>query len=106
MHKGVPISPGVAIARAHRLDEMPARAADGPLDGAGLSAEVARFEQACACAAEELDDIVERLRTTVGEDQAAIFRAHRQLGRGPGRRPPPGAKGKSDITGKNPSARA
>src|SRR6266404_8300410 len=106
MHKGVPISPGVAIARAHRLDDMPARAADGPLDGAGLSAEVARFEQACASAAAELDDIVERLRTTVGEDQAAIFRAHRQLVRDPGREPPLVAKVKSIIYGKKLSARA
>src|SRR5438445_2283282 len=100
MHKGVPVSPGVAIARAHRLDELPVRAADGPLDAAAISAEVARFEQACAAAAQELGEIVERMRINVGEDQAAIFRAHRQLLRDPGREPPLVAKVKSIILGK------
>ena len=106
MLKGVPVSPGVAIARAHRLDQIPGSAPGGPLDAAAISAEAARFEEASASAAEELDEIVERMRSTVGEDQAAIFRAHRQLVRDPGREPPLVAKVKSIIYGKKLCARA
>jgi phosphoenolpyruvate-protein phosphotransferase len=85
MFRGIPISPGVAVARAHRLDQITVRRSAGPLDSNAITAEVLRFEQACAAAADELDGIVDRLRAQVGEEQAAIFRAHRQLLREPGR---------------------
>lgn len=85
MLRGVPVSPGVAVARARRLDEVAVRRAPGPLDAQALATETVRFEQACGAAADELDGIVERLRAQVGEEQAAIFRAHRQLLREPGR---------------------
>src|SRR5438094_971894 len=98
MYKGVPVSPGVAVARAHRLDEVPLRGAAGkPLDAADLSAEAARFEQACAAAAQELDDVVERLKQSSADDQSAIFQAHRQLLRDPSREPPLVAKVKAII---------
>ncbi|MFL5339104.1 MAG: phosphoenolpyruvate--protein phosphotransferase [Gemmataceae bacterium] len=106
MHKGLPVSPGVAIARAHRLDQVPARGDGRPLDPAAQATEVARFEQACVAAANELDDTVERLRTTVGEDEAAIFRAHRQLLRNPGRESPLVAKVKAIIFDKKLDAGA
>src|SRR5712692_2863249 len=79
MKKGVPVSPGVAVARAYCVDPTVGRR-----EPAYLAAEVHRFEQACAAAARELDDAVARIGKQVGEDQAGIFRAHRALLRDPG----------------------
>src|SRR5262249_23702052 len=45
--------------------------------------EASRFDRACAAVARELDDIIERVSRQVGEDEAAIFRAHRLLLRDP-----------------------
>jgi phosphotransferase system enzyme I (PtsI) len=83
MKKGVPISPGVAVARAYCLDQVLARREPNHLDTAALSEEVNRFDAACATAAEELDAIVSRVSQQVGEEEAAIFKAHRALLRDP-----------------------
>jgi phosphoenolpyruvate-protein phosphotransferase len=83
MKKGVPISPGVAVARAYCVDQVLARREPNHLDEAALSDEVNRFDAACAAAAEELDAIVSRVSQQVGSDEAAIFRAHRALLRDP-----------------------
>ncbi len=83
MKKGVPVSPGVAVAHAHCVNQVLARHEPYALDAAALSGEVSRFERACATVGRELDDIVARVSRQVGEDEAAIFRAHRQLLRDP-----------------------
>lgn len=83
MKKGVPISAGVAVARAYCVDEVLGRREPQYLDGAALSGEINRFDQACAAAAQELDAIVARVSQQVGEEEAAIFRAHRLLLRDP-----------------------
>ncbi len=83
MLRGVPVSPGIAIARAYCVDEVLAPRDPQHLDSAGLSAEVARFEAACQAAGKELDAIVERVTAQLGESAAAIFRAHRMLLRDP-----------------------
>src|SRR3954469_9654569 len=83
MIRGLPVSPGVAVARAYRIDEALARHDPTILDAAALSAEVARFERACAAAATELDAIIDRVSRQVGEQEASIFRAHRSLLRDP-----------------------
>ena len=83
MKKGVPVSPGVAVARAYCVDEVLARREPNKLDAAVLSAEIGRFGSACAAAAHELDAIVERVTRQVGEQEAAIFQAHRLLLRDP-----------------------
>ena len=83
MKKGVPVSPGVAVARALCVDEVLARREAAQLDVASVSAEVRRFDDAVAAAAAELDAIVERVAAQVGEEEAAIFRAHRLLLRDP-----------------------
>src|SRR5438552_6477260 len=83
MRKGVPVSPGVAVARAYCVDEVLARREPSYLDVASLSDELSRFEQACVAAAQELDAIVARVSKQVGEEEAAIFRAHRLLMRDP-----------------------
>jgi len=84
MIKGVSVSPGVAIARVYRLDEAMAQENPTVLDPAALPAEVSRFENAVAAVAAELGTVVERVGREVGEDEAAIFRAHRALVRDPG----------------------
>src|SRR5262245_59431245 len=83
MIRGVPVSPGVAVARAYRIDEVLARHDPRILDAAAVSAEVTRFENACAAAGDELDVTAERVANQVGEQEAAIFRAHRLLLRDP-----------------------
>src|SRR6516164_7034395 len=83
MRKGVPVSPGVAVARAYCVDEVLARREPNYLDGAALSDEINRFDQACAAAAQELDAIASRVSREVGEEEAAIFRGHRLLLRDP-----------------------
>src|SRR5690348_280405 len=79
MKKGVPVSPGVAVARAYCVDEVLARREPLKLDEAALSGEITRFDRACAGAAEELDAIVTRVSQQLGEEEASIFRAHRLL---------------------------
>jgi phosphoenolpyruvate-protein phosphotransferase (PTS system enzyme I) len=83
MKKGVPVSPGVAVARAYCIDQAPARQATLRLDGSALSGEITRFDTATAAAIRELDEIIERVAHQIGQDEAAIFRAHRQLLRDP-----------------------
>ncbi|MBO0699624.1 MAG: phosphoenolpyruvate--protein phosphotransferase, partial [Zavarzinella sp.] len=77
------ISPGVAVARAFRLDPALARHSPGLLDAAALSSEAARFDQACDTVAAELDNTIDRVRKEVGEDSADIFRGHRAILRDP-----------------------
>src|SRR5437762_1326176 len=83
LRKGVPVSPGVVVAHAYCVDEVLARREPLHLDRAALSGEAARFDRACAAAARELDAITERVKRQVGEEEAAIFRAHRLLIRDP-----------------------
>src|SRR5262245_13827141 len=83
MLKGLPVSPGIAVARAYCVDEVLARREPQHLDDAALSGEIARFDAACHAAALELDAIVERVSKQVGEGEAAIFRGHRLLLRDP-----------------------
>src|SRR5207245_4077304 len=83
MRKGVPVSPGVVVARAYCVDEVLARREPNYLDVAALSDEVSRFDNACAAAGRELDAIVARVREQVGEEAASIFQGHRLLLRDP-----------------------
>jgi phosphoenolpyruvate-protein phosphotransferase (PTS system enzyme I) len=83
MRKGVPVSPGVAVAHAYCVDQVLAPNEPYHLDANALTGEVARFDRACAAVARELDDTIARVSRQIGEDEAAIFRAHRQLVRDP-----------------------
>jgi phosphoenolpyruvate-protein phosphotransferase (PTS system enzyme I) len=81
--RGVPVSPGVAVAPAYCVDEVLARREPATLDLAALSGEVQRFDAACAAASQELDAIAARVTKAVGPGEAAIFQAHRMLLRDP-----------------------
>jgi phosphotransferase system enzyme I (PtsI) len=83
MQRGLPLSPGVAVARAYRLDQRPVPGEPQQLDVADLPAEVGRFDAAVAAAAQYLDDTIARVAEQLGEDDTAILRAHRRLLRDP-----------------------
>src|ERR1019366_8987 len=83
MKKGVPVSPGVAVAHAHCVEEVITSHEPYTLDDASLSGEVNRFERACAAAAREIEETISRVTRQIGDEEAAIFRAHRQLLRDP-----------------------
>ncbi len=83
MKRGVPVSPGVAVAHAYCVDELLARQEPHQLDASALSSEVNRFTSACSAAAAELDAIVARVGKEVGDEEASIFRSHRLLLRDP-----------------------
>ena len=83
MRKGVPVSPGVAVARAFCVDEVLARQEPGRIDSAAAAAEVARFDNALYEAARDLDAIVARVSQQLGESEADIFRGHRLMLRDP-----------------------
>jgi phosphoenolpyruvate-protein phosphotransferase (PTS system enzyme I) len=83
MKKGVPVSPGVAVARAYCIDQMLARREPLHLDTAAVSSEITRFDTAVAAAVREIDGIIDRVARQIGQEEAAIFRAHRQLLRDP-----------------------
>jgi phosphoenolpyruvate-protein phosphotransferase len=84
MIKGVPVSPGIAVALAHRVGEVINHHEPYTLDESGLSGELGRFERAVSGVDRELEDTIDRVGQQIGEDEAAIFRAHRQLLRDPG----------------------
>ncbi len=83
MKKGIPISPGVAVARAFCVEAAQSPHTPTQIDPSELSVEMTRFERACFAAAAELDRLSEQVARQVGNDQAAIFRAHKLLVRDP-----------------------
>ncbi len=83
MIQGVPVSPGVAVARAYRVNQGLASREPIHLTADALSAEVTRFDAACAAAVRELDGVVRRVTQEVGEEEASIFRAHQLILRDP-----------------------
>lgn len=83
MKKGVPVSPGVAVARAYCMEQFLSRGEPLRLESTKLSGEIRRFDSASVAAGRELDEIIERVARQVGPEEAAIFRAHRVLLRDP-----------------------
>jgi phosphoenolpyruvate-protein phosphotransferase len=83
LKKGIPVSPGVTVAHAFCVDRTLARREPAHLDVVSVSGEVRRFEEAVQAAAADLDAIVTRVARQIGEEEAAIFRAHRLLLRDP-----------------------
>jgi phosphoenolpyruvate-protein phosphotransferase (PTS system enzyme I) len=83
MFRGIAVSPGVAVARAYCVDSVLARREPQHLNAAAVSEEVTRFDNACQAAAKEMDAVITRVGEQLGEDEAAIFRAHRLLLRDP-----------------------
>src|SRR5262245_63450548 len=83
MKRGVPVPPGVAVARVFDVDEALARREPNQIDIAALSGEISRFDNACAAAVQELDAIARRVELQLGKEQAEIVQVHRRLLRDP-----------------------
>ena len=79
MKKGVPISPGIVVANAYRVDQVLAHREAVTLEKSSLSEEIRRFDQARSAAIEEIDQIAGKVRAEVGKSEAAIFQAHSHL---------------------------
>lgn len=79
MRKGIPVSPGIAVARAYCVEHPLSWDEPHHLDPAALSGEITRFEEACNAAVHELDETIGRVSQEIGDDEAAIFRSHRLL---------------------------
>lgn len=83
MKRGVPVSPGIAVAPAYCVDQVLARRETQQLHTDAVLEELRRFDHACALAAQELEGIAARVRRQVGETEAGIFRAQQLFLRDP-----------------------
>jgi phosphotransferase system enzyme I (PtsI) len=83
MRKGIPVSPGVVVARAYRVDAELARQEPGRVDSGAVATEISRFENAVHAAGLELDAVIGRVSQQLGDSEAAIFQGHRLLLRDP-----------------------
>jgi phosphotransferase system enzyme I (PtsI) len=77
------VSPGVVVARAFVIDDVLARREPHHLDTAAVSAELVRFDKALHTVEAQLDAVINRVTTQLGNDEASIFRGHRLLLRDP-----------------------
>ncbi len=80
MHKGVAVSPGVAVGIAHRVESVfsPAEPQELP-DPSLVADEVDRFDRAVALAASELEQIVTKVAEQLGAGESEIFKSHLTL---------------------------
>ena len=79
MVSGILVSPGIAFAKALLLKEEPIVINNRQLLDNKIDAEIERFKEARQKSSEQLNAIMERAKTTLGEDKAAIFEGHIML---------------------------
>lgn len=79
MVSGILVSPGIAFAKALLLKEEPIVVNSRPILDNKIDAEIARFKDARQKSSEQLNAIMERAKSTLGEDKAAIFEGHIML---------------------------
>lgn len=79
MRRGVAVSPGVAVGRAYCVHEVFVGAKSQVADEEEARAELARYDQASEKTAADLRALYLKVSKQVGEDEAAIFRAHETI---------------------------
>ncbi|OTQ48785.1 phosphoenolpyruvate-protein phosphotransferase PtsI [Gilliamella apis] len=79
MVSGILVSPGIAFAKALLLKEEPIVINNRQILDNKIDAEIERFKKARQKSSEQLNAIMERAKTTLGEDKAAIFEGHIML---------------------------
>ncbi|MBI0006746.1 phosphoenolpyruvate-protein phosphotransferase PtsI [Gilliamella sp. W8126] len=79
MVSGILVSPGIAFAKALLLKEEPIVINNRQILDNKIDAEIERFKEARQKSSEQLNTIMERAKTTLGEDKAAIFEGHIML---------------------------
>lgn len=77
--KGIPVSPGIAVAVAYCIDEVFVREGVTRLSESEASAEWQRFQEACAAVSQELQAMQRKVLQQVGPEEAEIFKAHQAL---------------------------
>jgi phosphoenolpyruvate-protein phosphotransferase (PTS system enzyme I) len=79
MVSGILVSPGIAFAKALLLKEEPIVINNRQILDNKIDAEIERFKKAREKSSEQLHAIMERAKSTLGEDKAAIFEGHIML---------------------------
>jgi phosphotransferase system enzyme I (PtsI) len=80
MHKGIAVSPGVVVGAAYRVDAVFGASEPQVLDDETLvEAEIARFDEAIATSAAELEAVVAKVAQQLGPAEADIFKSHLQI---------------------------
>ncbi len=81
--QGIAVSPGVAIASARCLHNLPPTHAASHVDESRLLIELAAFETALQNTVGELQALRDKVASRVGEEEAAIFQAHIAIAQDP-----------------------
>lgn len=79
MRKGIPVSPGVAVGVAYCINEVFVPPQPRQLTEKEAKTEWKRFEDARKKATSELEALERKVRKQVGQNEAAIFRAHQAM---------------------------
>jgi phosphotransferase system enzyme I (PtsI) len=78
-YKGVGVSPGIAIGRALIVEKKIESVYRVPIHQDQIEAEVGRFREALVATREELLDLKEKVRRSMGDEYASIFDAHAMI---------------------------
>ncbi len=77
MYKGIAVSPGIVVGTVFRIESVFSSPEPVPLDEPSqVPPEIARFELALKLSAEELEGVVTKVSTELGNSEAGIFRTH------------------------------
>jgi phosphoenolpyruvate-protein phosphotransferase (PTS system enzyme I) len=83
MRKGIGVSPGVAVGKAYCIHQIFVNPETRKLEQGEVLAELGRYDQAREKTAADLHALYQKVRTQVGEQEAAIFQTHEQILRDP-----------------------
>lgn len=83
MRKGIGVSPGVAVGKAYCIHEIFVNPETRKLEQGEVLAELGRYDDARDRTAADLHALFQKVRTQVGEQEAAIFQTHEQILRDP-----------------------
>ncbi|HVW35933.1 MAG TPA: phosphoenolpyruvate--protein phosphotransferase, partial [Pirellulales bacterium] len=79
VRRGLAVSPGVAVGKAHCIQDYFVRTDSEPLDDAEALSELARYDQAREKTAEDLRLLHQKVRAQVGDRAAAVFQVHESI---------------------------
>ena len=79
MHKGIAVSPGVAVGTAYCIQQIFVNPDTKRLEEGEILEELARFDQARAKTASDLHALFQKVSTQVGPEEAAVFRVHESI---------------------------
>ncbi|EAQ77252.1 Phosphoenolpyruvate-protein kinase (PTS system EI component in bacteria) [Blastopirellula marina DSM 3645] len=83
LHKGIAVSPGVAVGTAYCILEIFVNPEKTKLEPHEITQELARYETARDQTSSDLSALQSKVESQVGKDEAAIFAAHRTILRDP-----------------------